>query len=90
MELAQYVQLVRRWWWLMVVVGIVVGGLVFVWGEAQPDAYRAQVRVFIGGFSQDPNPGSGGDPNRCYACQYLCQLGYGAANPASNYRSPGP
>lgn len=58
MELQQYLQLLRRWWWLLIIAAFVTGGIAFVLGRSQDPVYSAQVKVFIGGFLQDPNPGS--------------------------------
>jgi non-specific protein-tyrosine kinase len=59
LELIQYIQLLRRWWWLLAIAAVVAGGAAFVYGRSQDPLYQAQVKVFIGGFLQDPNPGSG-------------------------------
>ena len=56
MELVQYIRLARRWLWILLLAGIIGGSVSFISRISQPQMYRAQTLLAIGGFIQSPNP----------------------------------
>lgn len=59
MEFRYVLQLAMRWWWLFVIFTIIAGGVTYINASNTPPVYRAQTRLFIGGYTQDPNPVGG-------------------------------
>ena len=58
MDFSFYLRLVRRWLWLIALAAFVGGSASYISGSGQPRIYEAQTTLFIGGFIEDPNPGS--------------------------------
>lgn len=59
MELTQYLKLLQKWWWLIIIAAVLAGGVSYVRSRSVDPVYQAQVKIFIGGYLQDPNPGGG-------------------------------
>lgn len=59
MEVRDYLQILFRWWWVFSIAIIITGGYGYISTTSQDPTYVATTRVFIGGYSQNPDPGSG-------------------------------
>jgi capsular polysaccharide biosynthesis protein len=58
MELIRYFRILTRWWWLLAIVASIAGGGAYVWGRTEDPLYRAEVKVFVGSYLQNPDPRS--------------------------------
>ena len=58
MDFSFYLRLMRRWFWLIALASFVGGSASYISRSGQPRIYEAETTLFIGGFIQDPNPGS--------------------------------
>ena len=56
MEISLYIQLFRRWWWLFTISALIFGSASFIQTQSSDSVYRASARLFVGSFTQDPNP----------------------------------
>lgn len=58
MELTQYIRLFRKWFWLLALAAFLAGSAGFIVSSRRQPVYEAQVTLFVGGFIQDPDPGT--------------------------------
>lgn len=58
MDFSFYLRLLRRWFWLIALTAFVGGSASYISRSGQPRVYQAETTLFIGGFIEDPNPGS--------------------------------
>lgn len=56
MELSEYIKIFRRWWWVIAIAGTLSGSAAYIFSQTQAPLYQSEVKIFIGGFIQDPNP----------------------------------
>lgn len=59
MELRYLLQIILRWWWLFIICTAVAGGVTYINVSNEPSLYRTSTRLFIGGYTENPNPGFG-------------------------------
>jgi polysaccharide biosynthesis transport protein len=57
LELRYAIYIGVRWWWLFIIFAAIAAGVTYINVSNNPSVYRAQTRLFIGGYTQDPNPG---------------------------------
>jgi capsular exopolysaccharide synthesis family protein len=53
-EMAQYLQLVRRWWWLLVVMTVLGAAVGYVVGQRIPKQYRAETTLIVAAGAPSP------------------------------------
>ena len=56
MELAEYIQLGRKWLWLLLIAAFIGGGASFIVNAGKPPVYAASTTVSIGRYIDSPNP----------------------------------
>lgn len=56
MELASYLQLLRRWLWLIVLAAVLAGGVALLVARSQPPVFQATATIQVGAFQDLPNP----------------------------------
>lgn len=59
MEFHHYLKLAQKWWWLIVILSVLAGGLSYVRVRSRDPLYQSEVKIFIGGYLENPNPGGG-------------------------------
>jgi capsular exopolysaccharide synthesis family protein len=59
MELAEYINIVRRWLWLILLAAFVTGSAAFIIRSNQPRIYEASTKIIVGNITTTPDPDSG-------------------------------